>query len=388
MLTVYRDIKKFCTDVMHPYVCAIDTIVKADIIYLQEKITEVVTRLNTEVNNIRNFIAQALAILVQRLTDAETEYSEKYSELSTEVNNHVVDYSNPHNLNVSNLTTISAVVPDPAQGLVGDTWLQYEPLYSMELGMNKLSSMDIANIRAACLNMYLQDPAIAMAVLSSGGNLGSQINTYLTNGSTGVVLNSVAFNRLNQNLQSLSVDISNLPRYFDGTQIRTMTLNEFISNFIAPIGALGFNPYLLSTAYTVTGYDLVSSIPVFSDTRAVSGTSTHITVAEYYLHRKKANITLNINDMTSIINFATPVNMATQFLKLVKYVLLNTVGYRLRYNINGDGTTLGTIMTDTRLNSQQKVTVPATQYSYGYTYYRPYGSAITISSYAFKANVT
>ena len=388
MTTVYRNIKRFCVDSIHPYISAQKWITNTDLQFLYAKISEITDRLNTEVNNLRNLISQALAVLTQRLNTAETQYTEIYSELSTDITNHTEDYANPHNLTVPQLTTISALTPDPAQGITGDTWLQYEPLYSLELNMNKLRQMDIDNIRAACLNMYLKDPAIAMAVIDAGGNLGTQVNTYLTNGSSGVILNSVAYSRLNQSLQSLNVDITNLPRYFDGTQLRTMTMNEFIANFISPIGALGFNPYMLSTAAAVTGYDLVSTIPVFSDTRAVSGSSSHITVANYYLHKKKSNIILNINDMTSIINFATPTNMADQFLKLVKYVLLNTAGYRLRYNINGNGTTLGTVMTDTRLNSQQKVTIPATQYSYGYTYYRPYGSAITISSYAFKAGVT
>lgn len=385
MLKVYRDIKQFCTDLIHPYICALRTIMDLELWFLQTVIADIAARLATEIAVIQTAISDARTMLTNRMNVVELYFATRYTSLKVDLVQHTTENNNPHNLNIQQLVTVSAVKPIDSQGATSDIWIEYESLYSVELGLSQLTAQDITNVRNACIALYLANPIIELTAADNSGNLGTLYDTRLVAGASGVTVASAAYNRIQQTLKSLSVDTTNLPRYFDGTQLKTMTLTEFIANFVDPVGSLGYNPYIISTNAGLSGYAPVSDTPVFSDTRAISGTTSFATASNYFLMKKLPGLTLNISTLTSVFNFVTPVDMSTQFLKLIQYVLLNRAGYRLRYNINGAGSNLGTTMVDTRLNSSQQVVSGG---YYSTVSYVPYGSAVTISSYALRGNVT
>ena len=380
MLTVYRNIKQFCMDIFDTSSVAIKLIVTSHIEYLIERITWLREVLDNEVALLRARINEVAIIRSTRLENIKTYFTARYNELSEDISEHAADKTNPHNVKMSHLSIISATSPVVDQGAAGDFWLEYAAGYDVARDVSVLTAQDIVNVRNACVALYMNDPLITLSV--GAGNLATLYDTRLVGGTSGVSVQTNAYNRLNQAVGGVTVDTSNLPKYFDGTQFKKMTMAEFRANFIDPIGALGYNPYIISTAQALSGYALVSTIPVFSDTRAVANTDSAQTIANYYLHRKIGGMVVNLNNLSSLFSFDTPVNIASQFLNLVKYVLRNTAGYQLRYNINGAGTTLGTAMVDTRLNSSVQGVIGSGYYVY--TYYRPAGAAIVVNYYAFR----
>ena len=284
--------------------------------------------------------------------------------------------------NLGSYRNIPWFTPQGGNGVFSATGLKLSDFYN-KAQMEVLTAAHLTTIRNACVALYLSDPTIWFSVVANGnGNFGTLYDTRLQTGGSGVTTVTTGYNSLYQNVSYPAGDMGDLPRFFDGSQLRTMSLSDFIANFITPIGVLAYNPYIISTAASVGGYNLVSGTPIFIDTRAIANTDSATTIANYYLHRKAVPGHTDLNTMKSIINFAGAVDSNAQFRNLIKHCLLNVIGHRLRYNYNGAGTDLGTVMADTRLNSSTEI-VSGT-YPYQTTYYRPSGSAIVVNYYAFR----
>ena len=123
--------------------------------------------------------------------------------------------------------------------------------------------------------------------------------------------------------------------------------------------------YHVSTSETVSGSSLVSTTPIFSDTRADTSLYTAAgigetldqptTVTNYYLHKIEGDsgepsvistfIDVN-NDMKQYSSSVLGVLIAEQ---IQKQVVSSSAGYTLRYNIDGSGTTRGTSIVNTIL---------------------------------------
>lgn len=267
------------------------------------------------------------------------------------------------------------------------------PVYFVNNGLRQMSDSQIADVQTALMHQYLSTPSVRLDVVSSGGNLGTINNTRLQHGSSSVSVVTNGFARISQVLETVTVpDTKDLPMYYTNNSLRIMTFQDFLDTFVNPVGAINFNPYTISTTSSLSGHTLVSSTPVFEDTRAVSDTGTTVTtIANYYLHKKNIPTLPTVKlfsylHLTNGFKSKTLSAINTQLQHLIRHILRNNTGTLLRYTYNGTGTTLGTAMTDTRLNSSIRRTTGT--YPYLRTVYRPYGSAITIATYALRGAIS
>ena len=164
--------------------------------------------------------------------------------------------------------------------------------------------------------------------------------------------------------------------------------------------------FRISTSTSESGHTLISSNPVFTDTRA--NTSLYsaggipelqdqpFDVNNYYLHRTNQGASPSVtlpfqitsgNDLQrySITAFDA------MLLAEIRHHTVNTSGSTISYNINGSGNNRGTGMVDTRLdgsgNYQQRQDGPGGTSGTSYrTQEFPNGSPQTISTYFLKIN--
>lgn len=255
--------------------------------------------------------------------------------------------------------------------------------------------------------LYSQNTSVTLSVVASGGNLGtigsdtrmiagaSTSTTAAQGGFTGEggtpnisSITGGTYARISQTVSSsppalpVDTDLHRFPILFTDTAgvIQSMTLFDCIEFFILPaianitsgtVSALAGGAYHISTSSSVAGSTLVSATPVFVDTRANASLYTSggigevqdqpTTVNNYYLHK----ITPAANtpsfmplywDYTAGDIRAMPVSMFDDiFSPMIQNVVVNGSGEvdvdtRIRYNINGAGNTMGTVMADTYLS--------------------------------------
>ena len=124
---------------------------------------------------------------------------------------------------------------------------------------------------------------------------------------------------------------------------------------------------IFSTSSSVAGSTLVSSTPVFVDTRANAGAYTAsgipetqdqpTTITNYYLHRinsaSEGSYQLPVCYTKSGTNLqqASADVLRNALSTMINYYAAEVTGTRIRYRINGTGTNRGSAMTDTKLNS-------------------------------------
>lgn len=280
-------------------------------------------------------------------------------------------------------------------------------------------------------DVYRNFPATTLSVVGSGGNLAglpmvdtryqagtfvTRIDRFATEAETpNISLITVNYSRISQTIYSggIPADANNLrwPVYLDGSgNIRAMTSTDFYDTFVVPalarLAGRAVGDYSISTATSIVGYTLISSTPVYTDTRANSSAYTAsgipeaqdqpITINNYYLHVNTG--TALVDDDANIL----PLYINAGNEQLYEYTIeqwRNTLGPWLQYyksqpgatatySINGAGTPQGFAMFNTRLS-------PA---SSGYTQlfvneddYRtqefPNGSVITANVYELKKNI-
>lgn len=220
----------------------------------------------------------------------------------------------------------------------------------------------------------------------------------------------INFNRINQTVQSASEPVNTdnirwpLSRFV--IHLRSMSSTDFVDTFITPsvanIKSSGLTTtqggsYFISTETSITGSTRVSSIPIFTDTRANPAVYSALNIPE---PRDK--------DPVTVINYylyqitppvpATPVNLPVYFdgtdirqytfaewVELVGIWLKHRTGTggEIRYNFNGSGTTRGTIINDTRVNSDVVGNRRVSQTDYRSQRF-PAGTAQIVNSYEFK----
>lgn len=304
--------------------------------------------------------------------------------------------------------------------------------------LKQMSSGQINEIKNAFKQLYFNSPSVALTVLGSGGgnmklpDSSAMTNTRLVAGaySTDTTafptegttqepqIQTVEYDRLNQVIESVAVpaNTNNIeyPIYYytDGSSqpvLRSMTLQDMYHTFAEDVItndlSVGGAVYTVSTSPTEAGYTEVSGnqTPIFLDTRAnpagynsseipeIEDSTTTIEVQNYYLHKKdyvtpayQAPVRL-----TSAGNIITPATETWNavFQSIIRYMVANVSGYRLRYSINGSGATCGTAMTDTRLEggAGNYQTNPAGGDDYRAQEF-PDGSSTVISVYELKVN--
>ena len=298
-------------------------------------------------------------------------------------------------------------------------------------GNNNIQECTDAEITALVretIRQYGADPSVVLSVGS--GNLGNLSDTRLKAGAAGsdstnfdtaseladVSTVTVNYNKIIQSVVSVASlentdDAYSFPLYVDGNNnLRAMSLADVNDTFVAPAVLL-----MVTTStgtdqagtYTITsstsaasGETLISSTPVFTDTRANAGAYTAggipetvdqpSTITNYYLHRvNSASAATIVRPLVTVLGATGsiqqyPVASLRAFLaQAIRYAVgtQELSGSTIRYSFSSSGTTSarGTAMLDTRLNSSTRIT---NQVGDDYRAQEvPSGSAATISTH-------
>jgi hypothetical protein len=287
--------------------------------------------------------------------------------------------------------------------------------------LKQISSSDGDTIRDRLMYLYLTDPSVALSVVANSGSLDAMSDTRMT---AGAVSNSstafpneattaepgtatVTFDKINQATATLSqpADTNNIrfPVYLDGSNnIKAMSYQDAVDTWInaATTSIIAAQPYKIHTSTTPpSGYTIVSSTPVFVDTRANTSLYTAGGIGEtldqpqditsYYLH--KANGTavtvtgmpLYIDSNQNLKEY-TVAELDVILKEIIRYTTINTTNQKLRYYIGGSGTTLGTGMANTKLNGSGNYQTLQVGDDYRAQEF-PNGSVVTAATYYLKA---
>ena len=287
--------------------------------------------------------------------------------------------------------------------------------------LKQISSSDGDTIRDRLMYLYLTDPSVALSVVANSGSLDAMSDTRMT---AGAVSNSstafpneattaepgtatVTFDKINQATATLSqpADTNNIrfPVYLDGSNnIKAMSYQDTVDTWInaATTSIIAAQPYKIHTSTTPpSGYTIVSSTPVFVDTRANTSLYTAGGIGEtldqpqditsYYLH--KANGTavtvtgmpLYIDSNQNLKEY-TVAELDVILKEIIRYTTINTTNQRIRYYIGGSGTTLGTGMANTKLNGSGNYQTLQVGDDYRAQEF-PNGSVVTAATYYLKA---
>jgi len=297
------------------------------------------------------------------------------------------------------------------------------PLKLDSTNLKEMSSTDTGNIISRMVYLYLTDPSVTLSVVANSGSLTAINDTRMqagamSNSSTAFPSESttaepsvvtVAYDKIDEATASLSapVDTNNIrfPVYNDSGNIRAMSLTDMYESFVslASDGASELipaaQPYKIHTSTTPpTGYTLVSSTPVFIDTRAntslytASGIPETLdqpqTITSYYLH--KANGTavtaptpLYIDSNQNLKEY-TAAEFDAVLKEIIRYTSVSLTSNTLRYFIGGGGTTCGTGMANTKLNGSGNYQTNQVGDDYRAQEF-PNGSVVTEATYYLKA---
>ena len=301
------------------------------------------------------------------------------------------------------------------------------PLYYNGSQLQEMKSTDITALQSLAVYYYSQNPSRTLSVVGSGGDLTSIDDTRLQAGAVSTSGSSfppesttaepsvvtVSYQRIQTGTSSVTTPTDSgktYPVYWNGTQVQAMTQQDFIDTFIHPaidLLAAGTTTadqagtYHIATSTSVTGSTLVSSTPVFSDTRAdtslysASGIGETLdqpqTITNYYLQRIDGVLTqppqfpLYIDSGNNLKQFSIS-EIGDLMGKWVRDKALNSAdGYQISYNIDGSlGTARGSAMVNTRLtggsgNYQTRFT--GSEYR---AQEFPDGTPSTVNTYQFK----
>jgi len=266
------------------------------------------------------------------------------------------------------------------------------PLYIDDNNLREMSDSQISDLVNMTYYQYLEDPSVILSVVGSGGNLGNITDTRLIAGAFKTrrdrypkesetqepqVLN-IAYQRVNQNFDAaLEVeDTSNLafPAYYTTEgDIRAMSVQDVYDTIISPAVTdltAGDDIYSISSSQSKSGYDLVSTTPIFRDSGTdkseYSGDIPQTAdqplddfLDQFYLFKR--------NVSGASYSFTAPVKLTAEsavtgelaqyedetfeelFKNLVRYAARDVTGLKIRYSWNGSGNNSGSL-TDKRLN--------------------------------------
>ena len=299
------------------------------------------------------------------------------------------------------------------------------PLKIDSTNLKEMSTANRDNIIARMVQLYLTTPSVNLSVVGSSGSLAAITDTRMQAGaSTTDVTNfdsagetpnvstvTVTYDKITSanSTVSAAADTNNIrfPVYNDGGNVKAMTLTDMYDSFVslATNGASTLlpasQPYKIHTSTTVpTGYTLVSSTAVFSDTRANVGAYTAggigetrdqpTTISNYYLHKKTGSLAAYTNlplyiDSNQNLKEYTTAEFDAVLNEVIRYASVHLTSNKLRFYIGGSGTTCGTGMANTKLNGSgnyQQRYVNANDYR---TQEFPNGSVVTEATYYLKA---
>ena len=302
------------------------------------------------------------------------------------------------------------------------------PLYYNGAQLQEMKSTDITALQSLAVYYYSQNPSRTLSVVGSGGDLTSIDDTRLQAGAASTASGgfpseattaepsvvTVSYQRIQTGTASVTTPTDSgktYPVYWNGTQVQAMTETDFIDTFVYPAINLltagtttsdQAGTYHIATSTSVTGSTLVSSTPVFTDTRANTSLYSASEIAEtldqpqtitnYYLQRIDGVLTqppqfpLYIDSNNNLKQFSTA-EIGDLMGKWVRDKALNDAsGYQIQYNIDGSiGTQRGSAIVNTRLTggsgNYQTRFVDANDYR---AQEFPDGTPSTVNTYLFK----
>ena len=298
------------------------------------------------------------------------------------------------------------------------------PLKIDSTNLKEMSSTDTGNIISRMIYLYMTDPSVTLSIVANSGSLDAINDTRTQAGAATTHASSfrtaaqtpdistvtVSYDKINEATASLSVpaDTNNIrfPVYNDSGNIKAMSLTDMYDSFVslATNGASELipaaQPYKIHTSTTPpTGYTNVSTTAVFTDTRADVSAYTAggigetqdqpTTISNYYLHKSNgtavtAPTPLYIDSNQNLKEY-TSAEFDAILKEVIRYTSVNLTSNKLRFYIDGAGTTCGTGMANTKLNgtgNYQTRFVNADDYR---TQEFPNGSVVTANTYYLKA---
>ena len=291
----------------------------------------------------------------------------------------------------------------------------------------EMTDAQILEVKDRCRYLYGTDPSVTLSVVGSGGSLGTLSDTRKKSGPSATSVSSypstsdpvtVTVNYAKSSESTADTDATAdtnnkaFPIYQSGGDIYAMTLTDIRDTFIfdaidtltGSVGQPGI--YRVHTSTSLSGYTNVSGTPIFSDTRANTGSYSAssigtsgtfqdhpTTVTNYYLMRADSGSAPSMGTMLFIrsdndLQQYTQANIDTILKNEIRHCASEVSGTRIRYNYNGSGTTLGSGMANTILNgsgNRQTRFVNSNDYR---AQEFPNGSAVTASTSYLKVNQT
>jgi len=285
-----------------------------------------------------------------------------------------------------------------------------------------MSDAQLNQIRARVAYTYSLNPSVTLSVVSSGGDLGTYSDTrrtagayrtfttrFPTEGETnepGTV--TVNYSRIDEAVAAVSepTDTNSrlYPLFNNSGNLQSMSRTDMYDTFILPAidtmttGSTGTSQagtYRIHTSTSLSGHTLISSTPVFSDTRANTGAYTAggipetldqpFTVTNFYLFRINGSATsyttpVFLRSDNDIQTYSSG-NFDNILQDLVRYAAASKTGTRIRYSINGSGSNRGSGMTNTVLNGSGNYQTRFVNSNDYRAQEFPNGSAITANTY-------
>jgi len=301
------------------------------------------------------------------------------------------------------------------------------PLYNDSGNIRQMTSAMVDEIVDQVVYQYSLNPGVSLSVVSSGGSVGTINDTRLQAGAFSSSATSTPSEGTTAEPSTVTVNYSKIdqtdathtptadtgklwPIYYNSSnQIQAMSITDVRDTFLHPAidllvsGSTGTQQggtYQISTSTSVSGSTLVSSTPVFQDTRANTSlyTSSGIpetldqptTITSYYLHKITGSDTsytlpffINADNNIQIFAEATFESLLQEWIRHT--AAASTDGYRLSYSYT-TGNNRGTGMTDTKLDGSgnyQTRFVNANDYR---AQEFPNGTAQTQNTYYLKIN--
>jgi len=295
------------------------------------------------------------------------------------------------------------------------------PLYWDGSALREMSTAQVNQIVDRAVYIYGSNPSANVSVVSSGGNISpnmtdtrmtagaysTRVDRFPTEGETaepGTV--TVTYDKISQSNNSVSTPTDTnskaYPVYYDGSDIRAMNATDVFDTFIDPAiddlvdGNDQSGTYRIHTSTSLSGHTLISSTPVFTDTRANTGAYTSggipetldqpTTISNYYLFRTNQGSApsftapLQIDSSNNLQEYSGSA-LNSMLLAELRHHTVNTTGSRILYSVNGTGNNKGSGMVNTKLNgggNYQTRFVNSNDYR---AQEFPNGTAVTVSTW-------
>jgi hypothetical protein len=304
------------------------------------------------------------------------------------------------------------------------------PLKNDSGNVKEMTSTEVNQIIDQIVYQYSLNPSVALSVVSSGGNLGTITDTRKQAGAYKTSTTAfpseattaepstvtVSYSKINQTAATVSPTADTgktWPAFYNASgHIQAMSLQDVKDTFLHPAINLltaattttqQAGTYFISSTSSVAGSTLVSSTPVFSDTRANTSLYTAAgipealdqptTITNYYLHRVNGSDTsytvpFSINASNHLQEY-TSAGFESLVQEWIRYTAASsTDGYSISYNLgtSGSGSIRGSGMANTILNGSGNY---QTRYVNTNDYRAqefPNGTAVTSNTYYLRIN--